>query len=41
MFNPELGMATLILGGSIAILIGSVIIYLGRKTRLKLKKKRK
>ena len=41
MLNPELGITTLILMGSTAVLIGSFIIFFDKKARIKLKKKRK
>lgn len=41
MYNPELGITTLILIGSTAILIGSFIIFFDKKLKLKTKKKRK
>jgi hypothetical protein len=41
MLNPELGITTLILIGSTAVLIGSLIIFFDKKARLKKQKKRR
>lgn len=40
-FNPDLGIGILIAGGSVAVFLGSIVLYQNKKYKMKNKKRRK